>query len=141
MRSSNRRGLQMTLATIGGVATLAGANGVLRGAAEVIGGGPVSARVDSEYRFYASWYPVFGVLLLRAARQPEEERVVVRAGAAGFLLSACGRLLSIRRLGQPNALQKVLLGLELLIPAVILPWQERVSRDARLSAVAATPRG
>jgi hypothetical protein len=141
MRSSNRRGLQATLAVIGGVATLAGANGVLRGAAEVFGGGPVSARVDSEYRFYASWYPVFGVLLLRAARQPENERLIVRAGAAGFLLAAGGRLLSIRKLGPPNALQKTLLGLEVVLPVVIVPWQERVSREARLSVLAASPPG
>jgi hypothetical protein len=95
----------------------------------VVGGGSVSARVDSEYRFYASWYAVFGVLLLRAARQPERETLTVRAGATAFLIAACGRVLSLRELGQPNFLQKVLMALEFAIPAVIVPWQEQVAAD------------
>lgn len=118
-----RRGLQVVLASIGAVATVAGGSGVLRGAAEVKGGGPVSAPVDSEYRFYAAWYPVLGVLLLRAARRPEAETTIVRACAAGFFLAACGRVLSIRKLGPPNSVQKLLLGAEFVIPAVVVPWQ------------------
>jgi hypothetical protein len=102
---------------------------VLRGAAEVTGGGPVSARVDSEYRFYAAWYPVMGVLLLRAARAPEREAVVVRAVGAGFFTAACGRVLSLRSLGPPNTLQKVLMAVEFAIPVVIVPWQAQVARD------------
>ena len=122
-----RRGLQTVLTAIGVVATVAGASGVLRGSAEVKGGGPVSAPVDSEYRFYAAWYPVLGVLLLRAARRPETETAIVRACAAGFFLAACGRVLSIRSLGAPNSVQKFLLGAELVIPAVVVPWQSAVA--------------
>jgi hypothetical protein len=44
----SRRGLQVTLAAIGAVATVAGASGAMRGPAEVVKGGPVSANVDSE---------------------------------------------------------------------------------------------
>jgi hypothetical protein len=127
----SRRGLQATLATIGAVATAAGVSGVVRGPAEVAGGGAVSAPVDSEYRFYAAWYPVFGVLLLRCARAPEREAVIVRAVAAGFLTAAAGRVLSIRRLGRPNRFQQVLLAIELAIPPVIVPWQAAVARDRR----------
>jgi hypothetical protein len=130
----SRRGLQATLAALGAVATVAGANGVVRGAAEVSGGGPVSAAVDSEYRFYAAWYPVFGVLLLRAARAPEDEAPIVRAAAAGSLTAASGRLLSWRVRGQPNRLQQVLLGLEIVIAAVVVPWQRSVARTPRAAA-------
>jgi uncharacterized protein DUF4345 len=126
-----RRGLQVVLAGIGGVATIAGARGVLKGSAEVIEGGPVSANVDSEYRFYASWYHVLGLLVLRAARRPEREATIVRMCAGGFLVAACGRMLSIRSAGPPHAFQKVLLGLELAIPALIVPWQARVAADSR----------
>ncbi len=130
----SRRGLQIVLAAIGSVAALAGASGVLRGPAEVAGGGPVSANVDSEYRFYASWYAVFGVLLLGAARRPETGTMVVRACGAGFLASACGRVLSIRSLGPPNKLQKVLMALEFVIPVVVVPWHSALanSRPASL---------
>ena len=127
----SRRGLQALLAVIGVVATLAGARGVLKGSAEVLEGGPVSANVDSEYRFYASWYHVLGLLVLRAARRPESEATIVRACAGGFLVAACGRVMSIRSVGQPHALQKVLTGLEFAIPVVIVPWQTRVARESR----------
>ena len=123
----SRRGLQVALTTIGVVATVAGGSGVVRGAAEVKGGGPVSAPVDSEYRFYAAWYPVLGVLLLRASRRPEVETTIVRACAAGFFLAACGRVLSIRSLGAPNSVQKFLLGVEFVIPAVVIPWQAAIA--------------
>ena len=116
---------------IGAVATAAGASGVVRGAAEVSGGGPVSAPVDSEYRFYAAWYPVFGFLLLQAARHPERETTVVRAAAAGYAVAAGGRMLSIRTRGQANRLQRVLLALEVVIPAVIMPSQSRIASRHR----------
>ena len=122
-----RRGLKALLATIGAVATVAGARGVLRGAAEVSGNATVPASVDSEYRFYAAWYPVFGLLLLRAARRPELDTAPVWAAAGGFLTAASGRLLSWQRLGPPNAGQKVLLGLELALPMVVVPWQRAVA--------------
>ena len=125
----SRSQLQGTLTAIGGVAALAGASGVLRGAAEVVGGGPVSARVDSEYRFYAAWYAVFGVLALRAARDPERHSVLVQATSAGFATAALGRALSWRRLGPPNTLQKALLAIELAIPTVIIPWQAAAGQD------------
>jgi uncharacterized protein DUF4345 len=88
----------------------------------------MSANVDSEYRFYASWYHVMGLLVLRAARRPESETTIVRACAAGFFIAACGRLLSVRAVGQPHAFQKVLTGIELAIPAIVLPWQAKVAR-------------
>lgn len=124
----SRRPLQILLSVIGAVATGAGGRGVVRGSAEVLGGGAGSPSVDSEYRFYAAWYAVFGVLLLGAARRPEESASVVRACGAGFFLAACGRLLSMRALGPPHRSQKVLTAIELVIPAVVVPWQRRLAR-------------
>jgi hypothetical protein len=121
-----RRALQRALTTMGLVAMTMGGSGVLRGASEVPDAGPVSGNVDSEYRFYAAWYFVLGVLLLRAARQPEEEATVVRACGGGLLLAACGRLLSIRRFGSPHPFQRVLLALEVVIPVVVVPWHRSV---------------
>jgi hypothetical protein len=131
--------LQALLAALGAVATVAGARGVLKGSSEVIEGGPVSANVDNEYRFYAAWYHVMGLLVLRAARQPESETAIVRICAGGLLVGACGRILSIRTLGQPHALQKVLMGLEFAIPVVIVPWQMRVAREVRKASQIAEP--
>ena len=58
------------------------------------GGGP-------EYRFYAAWYHLVGLVLLRAAQRPEDARPVVGAVAAGLLAAASARVLSIRAMGRP----------------------------------------
>ena len=118
----------MVLGAIGTVALAAGARGVVKGGAEVADGESVPTDVDSEYRFYAAWYVVLGVLVLRAARRPETETAIVRACAAGYLTAAIGRVLGIRALGPPSRPQQVLLGIEFAIPAVIVPWQAKVAR-------------
>jgi hypothetical protein len=125
---TSRRALQAVLGAIGTVATVAGSSAVAQGAANVLHGGEVTPNVDSEFRFYASWYAIFGVLLLRAARRPESETAVVRAAAAGFLVAAIARLLSRRAVGRPHALFSVLTALEFGVPIVLIPWQRRVAR-------------
>ncbi|MBA2624058.1 MAG: DUF4345 domain-containing protein [Acidimicrobiia bacterium] len=124
----SRRGLQVALATIGSVATGFGAAGVAMGAHGVMGGGRVPANVDSELRFFAAWYTVLGILVLGAARRPESAAATVRACGGGFLLAACGRVLSMRAVGPPSTLFRVLTGVELAVPAVVIPWQGRVRR-------------
>ncbi len=108
----SRRGLQLALTVIGAVAVVFGGLGVARGAAGVLEGGKVSANVDSELRFFASWYAVLGALLLRAARRPETDGAIVRAfaatpaGAVGTLdqsqesIEDCGQLSLFHGFGQ-----------------------------------------
>jgi hypothetical protein len=127
---TGRTGLTALLAAVGTVATVEGARGVLQGARQVPAGGPVSANVDSEYRFYSAWYAVAGVLVLGAARRPERETRLVRACAGGFLAAAAGRALSARTLGPPHPLQRVLMALEVVLPPVLVAWQRRVARSA-----------
>ena len=125
-----RGGLVALLAAVGSVAAVEGARGVVQGTRQVPGGGPVSANVDSEYRFYSAWYAVLGVLLLGGARQPERETRLVRACAGGFLAAACGRAWSARTAGPPHPLQRALMAVEFALPAVLVPWQARVRRSA-----------
>jgi hypothetical protein len=132
-----RRGLQLVLATVGTVATTFGTIGVLKGTNGVFKGGRVSANVDSELRFFAAWYAVLGCLMLRAAPRPDANAAVVRACGAGFFLAACGRMLSIKAVGQPSTVFKLLMGIEFAVPAVIVPWQHAVRRR---SAVEQTSR-
>ncbi len=127
-RSARRLGALLT--AVGAVASFEGARGVLQGARQVVDGGPVSANVDSEYRFYSAWYAVLGVLVLGAARHPERETRVVRAAAGGFLAAACGRALSARTAGPPHPLQRALMAVEFALPAILVPWQARVARSA-----------
>ena len=123
-----RSGLRLVLGGIGAVAATFGALGVVQGGRGVLNGGTVSPNVDSELRFFASWYAVLGLLLLRAVRHPESETTIVRACGPGFLIAACGRLLSMKAVGPPSGLFKILTAVEFAIPAVIVPWQEAVRR-------------
>ena len=117
------------MVALGSVATVAGARGVLVGAAENPGPTDVAANVDSEYRFYAAWYHVIGLFLLREARSPTIDRSAVQLCAGGFGVAATGRLLSMRKLGRPHPSQLALLVVEVLIALGLPPWHRRSTRD------------
>jgi hypothetical protein len=126
----SRRGLQLTLTVSGLVATVFGAQGVLTGVGGVRKGGTASANVDSELRFFSAWYAVGGLTMLRAARRVESDGATIRLICVGWLMAACGRLLSANQVGKPDRVFRVLTGAELAIPAVIVPWQAMVARQA-----------
>ena len=135
-----RRGLSTLLAVLGCVGVAAGSHDVLRGVAGVRGRRTrsIDASVDSELRFFAAWYIVAGVNMLRAARAPEREKAAVELISAGWLAAVVGRMLSRRSTGQPHPLYTALTGAELAIATVLVPWQRRVARDA--DAAATIPR-
>jgi hypothetical protein len=118
------------MAAVGAVATVAGARGVLVGATETPGTTAVAANVDSEYRFYAAWYHVVGLVLLRAARSEEVDRAAVQLCAGGFGIAAAGRLLSLRKVGRPHPSQLALLVLEIVIAVGLPTWHRRSGRTA-----------
>ena len=120
--------LALVLSGLGAIAAMAGARGVLRGTREVARAQPLSAPVDSEYRFYAAWYLLTGLALLQVGGQPEAASREVRFVRAGLWTAATGRLLSLRQAGRPKAGQLVLLGVEVALPLVLVPWQARVAR-------------
>ena len=126
----SRRGLEVTLTVLGLVATVFGAQGVVTGVGGVRKGGRASANVDSELRFFAAWYAVAGLTMLRPARRVESDGATIRVTCAGWLIAACGRLLSARQVGQPDRVFRVLTGAELAIPAIVAPWQAVVARQA-----------
>ena len=90
----------------------------------------MSANVDSEFRFHASWYALVGMLVLVAARRPEAETRIIRACGAGFFVAACSRVLSWATVGKPHPWFRFLMAVEFAIPALIVPWQSEVARAA-----------
>jgi hypothetical protein len=122
-----RRSLQIFLAAIGAVAVLAGLSAVVLGS-RVIEPARVPASVDSEFRFFAAWYVVAGMLLLRAVPRVEREGRTIQAVAAGFALAAAGRVISVVAVGAPADLYLVLMVIEFILPLVIVPWQVLVRR-------------
>lgn len=136
MGQSRRHGqvvLGLALGALGALAVGAGARGVLRGAQELAGPGPVPAVVDSENRFYAAWYLLTGVTLLRVASQPEplDGRSASSVWGSGPQPQAGS---SLRQTGRPSTGQLLLLGVELTLPPVLLPWQARVAQASAKSA-------
>ena len=123
-----RRGLQLALLLLAGVALSAGTVTVLTGASTVLASDPVSPSVDSELRFYAAWYAGVGLVLLWSALNLDSATKVVRTVCAVLLLGALGRVLSMIAVGRPHGVYLVLLGIEVVLPVVILPWQHRVAR-------------
>jgi hypothetical protein len=118
---------------MGAVMVVAGAVTVILGAAFVPNEGTVTPDVDSEMRFYAVWYVAAGALLLRAVARVESETWVIRLVAAAFFAAGCARLLSWIVVGKPHVAALVLMGLELLLPLVIVPWQAAVARRSPAS--------
>ena len=58
----------------------------------------------------------------------EAEAFTIRAVFATLFLAGIARVISIITEGRPHAFQLVLLGLELVLPIVVIPWQVLVAR-------------
>lgn len=107
---------------------VAGSATVLLGAASLPGEGQVPAVIDSEMRFYAIWYVVAGLILLRCARDVEAQTWLVRLVAFAFFAAGCARALSWLVIDAPHWTQIVLMIIELVLPFVVVPWQAAVAR-------------
>jgi hypothetical protein len=124
-----RRGLQVFLTLLGGIALIAGTLSVLFGVYIVPDHGRVTASVDSEMRFYAVWYAAMGLVVLRVVPKVEAAQGTVRAVAAAYFIAGCARLISLFVVGKPHFTQVALMAVELVLPLVIVPWQSAVSRQ------------
>jgi hypothetical protein len=126
--AASRRLLQGLLRLMAVVMIVAGGATAVLGVASLPGEGTITPDVDTEMRFYAVWYVVAGVFLLRAAARVESETWTVRLVAGGFFLAGCARVLSWLTVGRPHVSAIVLMTLELVLPLVIVPWQASVRR-------------
>ncbi len=124
----SRRGLQLLLTVLGLVAVTFGTLSALLGAVSVEGVVEAPASLDSELRYYAVWYVMAGVLVLRTVRRVEAETTLLRIVCAALFAGGAVRLLSIASVGTPHAAYLWLMGLELGLPVVIVPWQAAVAR-------------
>jgi hypothetical protein len=125
---TSRRHLQRAIVAVAAVPIATGAVSILFGSAVIPGGGSPSAGVESELRFYAVWWVGAGVFLASLAPRIEERGRALRAVCALLVLGAVGRMLAIFDAGWPPAMFVVLLGLELVVPLVLVVWHVRVMR-------------
>jgi hypothetical protein len=129
----NRRVFQLFLTVLGMVALVAGTLGVLVGADLVPGVERVDPSLDSEMRFFAAWYAIAGVVVLRSVPRVEEAKAIVRVVSAAVFVAGCGRILSWAMVGRPQGIFVVLMAIELALPFVLIPWQASVARETNRS--------
>ncbi len=85
--------------------------------------------LDSQNRFYGVSFALYGILLWLFARDMQRYAPVFYCLLAIFFVAGLARILSIALHGMPSLPIVALLGLELLLPPILLIWYRRVSND------------
>ena len=96
---------------------------------------------DNIYRFLSGLYVTMGALFLWVVPDVERQTGLVRILAAGVVLGAIGRVASMVQVGTPRLLFQVDVLVETLVPLVVVLWQHRVARLARLAPSGPGPDG
>jgi len=121
-------GLGVAGVLIGAAIMVAGA-GAVGGSAEIVfnaisGSSELSplwpATMDSELRFYAALFVGFGLLCLRAARDPAKHGGDIPWLMLVFFAGGLGRVVSWINVGAPHPFFLTLIVVELALPPVIL---------------------
>jgi Domain of unknown function (DUF4345) len=110
------------------VATAAGLHTVIAGARSLPGKPAAGPAVDGELRFYAAFYAVYGIALLRTAPRADVDTGAVRALAGAMFLAGAGRAGGWLATGRPHPVQRALLALELALPPLAVALQSRAVR-------------
>lgn len=91
---------------------------LIGGPATVIGGGEITASNDSQERFFAGLFAVYGLAWIWVARQTPIPGLAIRFLAAGLLVGGLGRVASLIDVGKPHPFWIVMLAVEIAIPAL-----------------------
>jgi len=95
--------------------------------------GPWPPTMDSELRFYAALWGAYGVVVLRAARDLTNRLAEIPWLAGVFFAGGVGRVLSRLSVGAPHPFFTLLLGIEILLPLVLVAlWYAASRRIAAL---------
>ncbi|OAT68055.1 hypothetical protein AWB85_09355 [Mycobacteroides immunogenum] len=107
------------LAVLTGVTCVAiGLYHVVGGPETVFGGGEVNASTDSQERFFAGLFAVYGVAWIWVARLSPIPGIAIRLLAAGLLAGGLGRVVSLIDRGQPHPFWIAMLVVEIAVPAL-----------------------
>jgi hypothetical protein len=128
---SSKRLLGALFGVLGAVPILAGLFAVLTGPGGQVDGETVNASVESEFRFFASLWIAFGAVALWVAPRVERETTVVRVLAVILFSAGVARAIAWIAAGTPHWSFLLLLGLELLLPPLILYLQAQLLRAPR----------
>jgi len=124
-----RRALQGLILLVSLIPLVFGALGLALGLDRLVPDPAVDA--DNVYRFLSGLYFTTGVLFVYVVPRLEEHTALIRILAAGVALGAVGRILSMVQVGEPRLLFKIDVGVELIIPLIVVLWQARLVRLAK----------
>ncbi|MDA0821435.1 MAG: DUF4345 domain-containing protein [Proteobacteria bacterium] len=93
---------------------------------------PVTASIDSEHRFYAAMFLMYGVTLLWCAKALSERRSVFHFLLLTLFVGGLARIVSLCLLGWPHPLFISLGVLELMVPPLL--WLISTRSKATLSS-------
>jgi hypothetical protein len=123
----SRRTLQAVILLLSLLPLTFGTLGILFGAGRLNSGAPVSADLDSQYRFLSAWYLGLAALAWWIVPRVELQTALFRILCGAVFLGGIARLVTIQSVGWPQAQFLVVHAAELLFPLLIL-WQASISR-------------
>ena len=109
----------------GAVATAAGLHTALTGARSLPGDQTATPEVESELRFYGTFYAAFGLAVLRMAPRADRDAAALHAVAGTLFAAGLARAGGWRATGRPHPVQQALLAIELAAPPAVVAWQAR----------------
>ena len=120
--------LTRTLYVVAIVPIVTGALTAFLGADSVPSPGDPSPNLESELRFYSVWWIGAGLFLLWLAPRVAERTLELRVFSGLLFFSGVSRLLAALDTDWPSTGQLILLGLELVLPIVLVAWQAGIAR-------------
>lgn len=123
--------LRGLLYVFGAVAIVAGGWTVVTGSESIPSAGDLNANVESELRFYATWWIAAGVFLVWLAPQVEDRTRELWVFCGLLALAATARLFAVIDTDWPSTGQTILMGIEYALAALLPAWQALARRDSR----------
>ena len=120
--------LRVFLYIFAAVAIVAGLSTVVLGSESVPSAGDPNANLESELRFYATWWIAAGVFLAWLAPRVEDHTRALRAFCALLFLAAVSRALAVLETDWPSAGQIALMCIEFALSVVLVAWQAHAAR-------------
>jgi hypothetical protein len=126
----NVRAFQVLVVLSALIVLVTGGMDVALGTAPLPGGNSVPVDVDSNYRFFAAVWLTLGAALLVVAARVAESGPLLRLVCAAVFLGGLARIWSIAVAGVPSPVLLALLGLELVLPPILLLWHRALTRGS-----------
>lgn len=119
--------LRRTIRALAVVPIVAGTLTLVLGSAVIPDPGRPSASTESELHFYGVWWIATGLFLLSLVPRIEHRGRELRVVCGLLVLAAVGRVIAIADAGWPHWQFVVLMGLEFVLPPLLVLWQRRIA--------------